>query len=741
MDANSLAIYKQRQGMLRQNRSQKSTPVSLPAPVKGWNTIASLADMDPQEASSITNFLPGLGFVRLRKGYQKYAQSIGSGSVQTLAEYWSGNVHKMLAASSTNIYDTAGNAATYAPNAVDNNGSAYLLKSTGLTGLVNGKAGTLSFWIRFDGVPVVTPDILSISGGTSGQFVVFWDYFGTGALHIRGLNAAGTLIMDIVTAEIFAVGTTWYNILCNWDLSAGTKNVYINNVSSLGSASPFTNDTIDWSGRSGIFSSFSGTGLINCSLSEVWFNPASIDLSSAPNRAKYISTNIFPVSLGADGSTPTGSQPILYLNGSASSFQTNKGSGGSYITTGSLTNSISTPATAGLSLGSGYTNGRWQSAMFLNNLFMCNGFDTPQIYNGSTLANATLTGPTIANLIGCNVYRNRLWVWEKNKQSVWYSATSTIGGAYTQFNLYDVGFFGGNLIGCATFTHDGGNGPDDYICFVLSSGQVLVYSGDPASTFSIVGVFQTGLPLDVRAVCQFGGDVLIGTVNDYVLLSQIISASYVPSKISGAVQAAAAAYSTNTGWQTISWSKGALLLVNIPTTSTTFDQHVFNTVTGAWTKYTNIPSYCWCIYNGDLYFGGNNGVVYKAETGLDDDGSVISGDVTQAFSSLGMNGRMLVRGYRPVIQADGALTYNSGISYDFQTKPVTQTTSSVQSGPFWNQAYWDTSLWGQAAAIIQDWKTGFGRGYQAAVRLVIQTSDQNVYWYRTDFLIEPGGPI
>lgn len=746
MDANSLAIYKQRQGMLRQNRSQKSTPVSLPAPVKGWNTIASLADMDPQEASSMTNFLPGLGFVKLRKGYQRFAQGVGTAAVQTLAEYWSGTTHKLLGASSTNIYDTAGNIITYAPNAVTFDGTNdYMLRGAALTGLTDAKVGSVSFWIKLNGSNNAQQTIFAIddTGGTTGQFLIIRSVNNT--FRIVGNNSAGTAILDLRTILTYTAGPKWLNVLASWDLGAGTTNMYINNVSDKNQITA-TNDTIDYTKTNsaiGIALGLNPANILNADISEIWFTNTYIDFSSAPNRAKFIDSNGYPVSLGATGNTPTGTAAIVYLNGSASTFQTNAGTGGNYTVTGSLTNTNTTPATAGLSLGSGFTNGRWQTAMFLSNLFFCNGSDTPQVYNGTSLANWTgnAVGLTPTAVYGANVYRNRLWVWQKNAQSVWYSATDTIGGTYTQFNLYDVGFFGGNLIGCATFTHDGGNGPDDYICFVMSSGQVLVYSGDPASTFSIVGVFQIGLPLDVRTVTQFGGDVLIGTVNDYVLLSQILSASYIPSKVSGAVQTAAALYASNTGWQTISWSKGALLLVNIPTTSATFDQHVFNTVTGAWTRYTNIPSYCWCVFNGDLYFGAGDGCVYKAETGNDDNGAVISGDVTQAFSSLGVNGRMLVRGYRPVIQADGTLTYNSGISYDFQTTPITQTTSSVQSGPFWNQTPWNTALWGQAAAIIQDWKTGFGRGYQAAVRLVIQTSDQNVYWYRTDFLIEPGGPI
>jgi len=44
-----------------------------------------------------------------------------------------------------------------------------------------------------------------------------------------------------------------------------------------------------------------------------------------------------PVNLGSDGSTPTGNQPIIYLNGDETNFQINAGSGGNLTVTGALT--------------------------------------------------------------------------------------------------------------------------------------------------------------------------------------------------------------------------------------------------------------------------------------------------------------------------------------------------------------------------------------------------------------------
>lgn len=51
-----------------------------------------------------------------------------------------------------------------------------------------------------------------------------------------------------------------------------------------------------------------------------------------------------PVDLGADGSTPTGTAPGVYLTGGAATFATNLGTAGSFAVTGTLTNAASSPS-------------------------------------------------------------------------------------------------------------------------------------------------------------------------------------------------------------------------------------------------------------------------------------------------------------------------------------------------------------------------------------------------------------
>src|SRR6185312_15990822 len=90
-------------------------PINLPAPIRGWNTRDALTDMDPLDAIQLDNLFPDASGVNIRGGYQPYATGLGSGAVQTLAEYNAGSTRKFLAAASGAIYDISASGAVGAP--------------------------------------------------------------------------------------------------------------------------------------------------------------------------------------------------------------------------------------------------------------------------------------------------------------------------------------------------------------------------------------------------------------------------------------------------------------------------------------------------------------------------------------------------------------------------------------------------------------------------------------------------
>lgn len=87
-----------------------SIPVSLPAPVGGWNARDALPAMSPLDAVILQNWFPATTECSLRDGYSKWATGI-SGQVETLMAYSGSTTEELFAIAGTAIYDvTAGGA-------------------------------------------------------------------------------------------------------------------------------------------------------------------------------------------------------------------------------------------------------------------------------------------------------------------------------------------------------------------------------------------------------------------------------------------------------------------------------------------------------------------------------------------------------------------------------------------------------------------------------------------------------
>ena len=88
---------------------QKSSVVTVPAPVGGWNARDSLTSMGPADAVMLTNWWPMTTEIRVRQGCSNWSTGI-SGQVETLMVYAGGNSEKMFAIAGGSVYDcsTAG---------------------------------------------------------------------------------------------------------------------------------------------------------------------------------------------------------------------------------------------------------------------------------------------------------------------------------------------------------------------------------------------------------------------------------------------------------------------------------------------------------------------------------------------------------------------------------------------------------------------------------------------------------
>ena len=416
---------------------------------------------------------------------------------------------------------------------------------------------------------------------------------------------------------------------------------------------------------------------------------------------------------------------------------------------GKLVNvTTSSPST----LGTGYSSNIWDTANFRGKIHLVNGADAPKLWDGSTLSSPSWTGPTIANLNGVMVFKSRLFFMESNSQSFWYGGVNSESGALTEFPLSAAGNFGGKLKAMGTLTQDGGDGVNDLAVFFMSSGEVIVYNGsDPgdATAWSLVGVFRIGSLVANNAVQKVGSDLICITTDGFVPLTRFFQfgrglsdKQALSDKISKAASQAVSSYGNNNGWDILLYPKSDMLIFNVPRTALAFDQYVMNTKTLAWCRFRDQPAHSWSLLNDHAYFGGTDGVVYKADDGDSDNGTAITSDAQVAWNYFGNRAQQKrFTGLRPVFQAPNEPTISLNLGVDFQSQvPTNQlTVPSFASSATWDVDTWDNAIWGGAVKTVRGWQSVTGIGYAASLRLRLSSDSQQVEWLSSNYAFEPGG--
>lgn len=403
------------------------------------------------------------------------------------------------------------------------------------------------------------------------------------------------------------------------------------------------------------------------------------------------------------------------------------------------------------------TSARWQHVMFANSagnfLYLVNGADAPRYYDGTSWTAPAITGSglTATNLVNVTSFRFRLFFCENNKLGFWYFPVEAIGGAISYYNLAPLCKAGGFLMAMGTWTHDGGDGVDDVLVCVTSKGEAVLFRGTnpgDASSWAYIGTFNVGEPIGRRCMAQLGADLVIITRDGVAPISRFLAGgrlskrAAVSDKIRGAITGAVKDNGSRFGWQPIVYPNGNMVLFNSPVSSSAAVQFVSNTTTGAWARFKDMNANCWALLNDELYFGGS-GTVFKADTGLDDDGAEIKTEAETAFSYLGNRGLLKqITLARPIFKTNGTVGASVGISVDYATGPLTS--SPVFSAPTssaWDTSPWDTTPWGDADRLVKDWYTVGGIGRAASIRLKTTSRAGRLRWLASEVAYQPVSSI
>lgn len=237
--------------------------------------------------------------------------------------------------------------AGYAPDAVNFDGSAdSMTRSSGFTGIASNKTALFSTWFTIEG-----------GNGTNRDFGQFRDVssnwrwimrLGTdNKFRFLARNVSNSTILDVKADTAYTASSgTWHHLVFAMDLSSTTVQFYIDDALVTHTTTTKNNDTVDYANADllTICATTTPANRWNGDIADYYFTNEYLDMSNATNRAKFIDAGL-PVSLGSDGSTPTGTQAVVFYSGDATLFNagTNAGSGGDFTMTGAVTNSANEP--------------------------------------------------------------------------------------------------------------------------------------------------------------------------------------------------------------------------------------------------------------------------------------------------------------------------------------------------------------------------------------------------------------
>ena len=313
---------------------------------------------------------------------------------------------------------------------------------------------------------------------------------------------------------------------------------------------------------------------------------------------------------------------------------------------------------------------------------MVNSVDDVLIYDGKNIKKAAFTGTDKLNFASVSVINNQLIFSLPGDLAFYYAPVGNVSGELNRFDLSHIAKLGGELLTSTTWGRDTSNGYNQNAAFITSQGEIIVYNNpvfSDANKINIVGVFTSPKPIGRNAVIKTGADFTLITVAGYVPMSVITGGGINPSKINQYVIDAAKDYKDELGWAGHVVASENFMLINVPTGGG-FNQHVMNLTTLSWSRFVDLPSFCFCVYDEKLLFGSFLGKIYLY-SGSSDNGTAINGTIKNVYSKLGTNNLKRLLLFNPRITSDGECSVNYSISKDY-SESIHKFSNTVTGGGF-----------------------------------------------------------
>lgn len=729
---------------------QQGASFTLPAPYGGLNLRDDITALKPNEARVLENWVPTTGQLAFRSGNSFFAGGMGTGEIKTLASFIGFSASKLLAGADGRIFDVTSGTTGYTVSGVTTSANdtytKVYLPFTGLDGgtTINDRnaGGSAHTWAAAGNANTdtaqfkFTPTSLACDG--TGDWVTTNDHadftLGTSAftidLQVRpGTDGAVIRAAGQADSGLAAATSAWYMAR-----NASDKFEFY-----LSNGSAFTTLT---STTSVVTGSWFHIRAVRSSNTIYLFVNGALEASSAfSGTVPDVSVAMRVGAAGENTTTP--------WNGWIDEYKFDVG-----IARNTAAFTAPTLPYAPTEMASGFSEDRWQTALYSDRLFFVNGIDNPQVYDGSTVAAIAWAGAGLTDndLINIALVRNRLWFCEKNQAWVWYGDVGQITAAsnLTKFDLSQIAGGGFCMAVGSWSVTDAGQGADDFTVFVMSTGEIIVYQGDPATTFSKIGSYMGAPPIGRQCLVNVGGELVIITRQGLLPVSAAVRqapgkalnlSSIDPwGKIAPGFADDAESDAANAGWHGVMHL--GYFYGNVPqTVGSISKQWVLNTRTGGWTIFKNWNASQFASFGADIYFGAMTGGRVMKVSGGNDNGESITCYAVGSFQyPTRTRYDNVYNGLRPIVQSSGTVTGVVGVDTDFIIRSMsgsTVTLSSNSGGTAWGSAW--GSAWGGGSEPITEWLGITGEGAAVAVKLRAEASSTDVRWFASDILYKAGG--
>ena len=220
-----------------------------------------------------------------------------------------------------------------------NGSSQYISRTSSLSGISDSRFTTVAFSLYNDNTSGYATYLLGYDS-SSNRSPIIVDR--NGAKLRFYLQSSSGQILAIPDVGVTLNTSSWFNVLISDNRTTQTTRIYVNGTAYT--PTPSTNTVADVTYGNASFGiagneyngDYTNDGFFDGRIGYFYFTTEFIDFSSEANRLKFFDAFGYPVDLGSNGSTPTGTQPLIYINKGFHNG-TNLGSGGNFTPQGTPT--------------------------------------------------------------------------------------------------------------------------------------------------------------------------------------------------------------------------------------------------------------------------------------------------------------------------------------------------------------------------------------------------------------------